>query len=86
VLAVTRTSRGYQRLLLECVPWLSADARVRIVAHWLNMEDGSANAAISRADRETLIAYGFAAAVVREYFLATKERDEATREGREPRW
>jgi hypothetical protein len=71
-------------VLFEGAPGLSADTRKRIMENWLKMEEGTDNAQLSRPDREALIVYGFAIAVVREYFRAAKEGDEATREGREP--
>jgi hypothetical protein len=68
------------RVLSECVPGLPAEMRKRITENWLRMEEGTDNAQLSASDRETLIAYGFAVAAVREYLLMRQQRDAATSE------
>jgi hypothetical protein len=75
-----------RRVVFESVPGLPAATRERIIERWFHIESGGDNACLSRADRESLIVYGFAAGAVREYLSTALERARAAEEGRQPRW
>jgi hypothetical protein len=74
------------KALLESIPGPPPDARVAAVDVELEYlrEKGFKPSGTDLAQHRSLMVYGFAAAVVREFILVAQERGDAEREGRSP--
>lgn len=70
--------------LFGSVPGLDLSTRTNVIWKFLDKNEGRDDTNLSRADRENMIAYGFAVAAAREYLIA-HERAWDQDKGREPR-